>query len=194
MEINDVHRVRIVNVRPKLGHNSSWESGNISLKDDVLSQLPRYFEQIDLLRRVDPDMYAMQAKLGASITSRSSMIAMIDPETAAHYMSADQIPSFGCSYIHDGRTNAEIEADKFLRPSFVSWTKLNKPLYPKVAAVAGQDVYHVVVIHHDSAKRRPTPMQWHMAVPTIASMAPLKELGRGNVVMRKRGQIGRAHV
>jgi len=30
MEINDVHRVRIVNVRPKLGHNSSWESGNIA--------------------------------------------------------------------------------------------------------------------------------------------------------------------
>ena len=184
--IHGIHKVRLVNVRPKVGHNSFWGSGNITLKQDVLEQLPRYFEQLQLLRHADPDMYAMQARLGASIASRSSSIVIPDRKTAGDFIS--EIPAFGCTYIHDDRTDAEITADSFLRVSFICWTKINKPLYPGIAARAGKNIYHVVVIHHDPEKRKPVPMQWHMSVPTIAEMTPLKELSRYSVVLRKRGR------
>ncbi len=160
-----VHRVRIVNIIPK---RNSIDTGEFSFKEGVLEKLPRYFQYIDLMRKVDEDAYALFARVGASILPAEKSLCAIDPSAAGAYYNVDTIPAFGC--VHMSGNHA---ANKNVHPEFIWWTKLEKGPRHGVEASTGP-VFHVTVLYHDEGKAA-TPVSWHVEAPTFAAARVLKE-------------------
>lgn len=162
-------RVRIVNVRPKRGDNTPFETGEFSFKDGVLDKLPRYFKYVDLMRKVDPDAYALFSRIGASVLPSEKVIIAVDCDVAGKYYEARDIPAFGCVYLHkdDDPSVDRIGAD------FMWWTKLNPGPLIGVEAAEGE-IYCVTALYHDEDKLA-QPVTFHVAVPSIAGARVLKE-------------------
>ena len=163
---NSLFRVKIVNIRPK--RNVPFATGEFSFKEHVLEQLPRYFQFIDLMRKVDDDAYALFARVGASILPRDKAIVTLDPVFANTYYNVDTIPAFGCVYLPGNNA-----ANKNITPEFVWWKKLEKGPRHGVEASPGP-VYHVTALYHDEGKAA-APVSWHVEAPTFATARILKE-------------------
>lgn len=165
--MTNLFRVRLVNVRPK-ANAPQLDTGEFSFSGDVLAQLPRYFEYIDLMRKVDLDAYEMFSRLGASLMPPDKAVMAHRPENVEPHYALDEVPAFGCIYlpVRDSDPN-KVFAD------FIWWRKLDGSL-PGVEASHGSTVFHVTALYHDK-HRALLPMSYNIVAPSVREMRVLKE-------------------
>jgi len=183
-------RVRLVNVRPKVASNSPLQTGEFLFKEAVLEQLPRYFRYIDLMRKVDPDAYAMFSRVGASILPSDRNLSTADCNFAGEHFSVDRIPSFGCVYIN---LDERAESDPHnVYPDFIWWTKLAGAHGVRLGVEASpSDVFTVTALYHDRFDELGS-VTFHIAVPSFEEARVLKEQVLNESAMYDhRSQVGR---
>lgn len=164
------HRVRLINIRPKRGDNLPFQSGEFSFKGDVLDQLPRYFEYVDLMRKVDDDAYALFSRIGASLIPVDKETVAFDCNVAGNYYTSDMIPSFGCVYMpQDDKGGDRIGCD------FIWWTKLDKATAPVIGVEhVTSPIFSVTALYHDKADAVQS-ITFHVTVPSFKDARVLKE-------------------
>lgn len=173
--VDSSFRVRLVNIRPKVGDNSPLESGEFLFKDAVLEQLPKYFRYIDMMRKVDHDAYALFSRVGASVLPPKAKTIVIDCDFAEEHFSAASIPTFGCVFINSETANTT-DSDN-ITPEFIWWTKLSGASGVRLGVESTpSDVFTVTVLYHDKANVVANVV-FHMAVPSFAGARVLKEHG-----------------
>lgn len=173
--VDSSFRVRLVNIRPKVGHNSPLESGEFLFKDAVLEQLPKYFRHIDIMRKVDHDAYALFSRVGASVLPPTAKALILDCDYAEEHFSAASIPAFGCVFFNSEAVNATDPIN--LAPEFIWWTKVSGASGVRLGVESTpSDVFTVTVLYHEKAEVAAQAV-FHLAVPSYSGARVLKEHG-----------------
>ena len=108
---------------------------------DLLDQMDKTFDDMELVRKFDKDVYDMARHLGASVQSSEGVLATGKLEPV--FM--ERLPAFGCSHLG----GSDPEDKEFMGISFIAFIKEKKPM--NVQPLSGH-IYRVIVTYQDKKK------------------------------------------
>ena len=143
-------------------------------RDDILEQLDDYFESIRLMRLIDPEHYALYAKIGASIASRNNACMARSLSVMQDEMSGgiDELPAFSCVFF--SKSASKGNGDDILIPARFAYTTKIKGQVLEGLEPARHDetIFSVSTIYDYRGK--PAHLCFHVGV-SVHGVRALKE-------------------